>query len=296
MTTPQTIMPDQFMSTTETAASLEGFKPVSGSWLYEINSIVIVIVLFAVLMLANELSYRLGVRSRNTIQEYFDGNFRVLKTSLLGLMALLLAFTFNAAAERNHANQSLVVQESNLLYSILLESRGLPPAQAEPLMQDLARYSQARLDFFFARRDLDKVYSAIEQTKTLHSHMWDRIQHLLEAVPQNGSAQKIHDMLREEWTIYRERVSVFVFRVPDAVFFLLFLACTLGMTLLGFGSGMARRRERLGTVAFALLLCAVIYIIQELDRPRRGLFIIDQGPMLELQKSIQQELANRHAM
>ena len=126
--------------------------------------------------------------------------------------------------------------------------------------------------------------------------MWDRIQHLLEAVPQNGSAQKIHDMLREEWTIYRERVSVFVFRVPDAVFFLLFLACTLGMTLLGFGSGMARRRERLGTVAFALLLCAVIYIIQELDRPRRGLFIIDQGPMLELQKSIQQELANRHAM
>ena len=161
----------------ESITSLEEFKNVSGSWLYETNSAVIAIALFAFLVLANDLSFRLGKRSRTTIETYYDGNFRVLKSSLLGLMALLLAFTFNAANIRHETNQTLVMQESNLLYSIMLESRGLPRPEREAFLQDLARYSQVRLDFFFAGRDLDKVDAAIVNTKVIHAQMWDRIQH-----------------------------------------------------------------------------------------------------------------------
>jgi hypothetical protein len=295
MPATQTIAASQLTPTVAAAASFEGFKEMSSSWLYETNSVVIIIALFALLSLAYELSYRLGMRSRTTVTEYYDGNFRVLKSSLLGLMALLLAFTFSMAAQRHQSNQDLVMKESNLLYSVMLESRGLPQAESQTFLQHLARYSQARLDFFFAGRDLDKAYLAIKQTKAIHSQMWDEIQHLLDTEPQNLAAHKIHEMLVDEWTIYRQRVSVFENRVPDAVFLLLFLACTLGMTLLGFGSGMARRRERLGTLAFALLLCSVIYIVQDLDRPRRGLFVISQGPMLELKESIEQEVNDSRA-
>jgi hypothetical protein len=54
------------------------------------------------------------------------------------------------------------------------------------------------------------------------------------------------------------------------VFFLLFVACCLGMALIGFGFGTAQRREVFGTVLFGLLLCSTIYIVLDLDRPVAG--------------------------
>ena len=76
-------------------------------------------------------------------------------------------------------------------------------------------------------------------------------------------------------------------RVPDEVFFLLFVGCCLGMALIGFGFGMAQRREVFGTVLFGLLLCSTIYIVLDLDRPRRGLIDVSQMPMLGLKEAVQ---------
>jgi hypothetical protein len=262
------------------------------SSLYEIPSSVIVVWLFGVLMVIGEIGFRFGRRTRAKFTEYDGANLRTLQSSLLWLMGLLLAFAFSISAARHKANQELVFREANLLHAILMDARMLPAPQRDQLRQLLKQYAEARLEFFFARRDLPHVYAAVDRTAQLHSEMVDLIQTEAMRVPPPPGAQATLGRLNEEWGLLRERTGVFENRVPDQVFFLLFVGCCLGMALIGFGFGMARRREVFGTVLFGLLLCSTIYIVLDLDRPRRGLIDVSQTPMLGFKEALQNEMSS----
>ena len=205
---------------------------------------------------------------------------------------LLVAFAFSISAGRHKANQELVFREANLLHAILMDARILPAPQRGRLRQLLKQYADARLEFFFARRDLPHVYAAVDPTEQLHSEMVDLIQTEVLRVPPPPGAQATLGRLNEEWGLLRERTEVFENRVPDEVFFLLFVGCCLGMALIGFGFGMAQRREVLGTVPFGILLCSTIYVVLDLDRPRRGLIDVSQTPMLGFKEAVQSEISS----
>jgi hypothetical protein len=261
------------------------------SLLYEIPSSVIVVCLFGVLMLTADIGFRFGRRTRAKLTEYDGANLRTLQSSLLWLMGLLLAFAFSMSAARHKANQELVFREANLLHAILMDARVLPAPQRGRLRQLLKQYADARLEFFFARRDLPHVYAAVNRTAQLHSEMVDLIQTEALRVPPPLGTQATLGRLNDEWGLLRERTGVFEIRVPDEVFFLLFVACCLGMALIGFGTGMAQRRETLGTVLFGILLCSTIYVVLDLDRPRRGLIDVSQTPMLGFKEAVQSEMS-----
>jgi hypothetical protein len=262
------------------------------SSLYEIPSSVIVVCLFGVLMLMADIGFRFGRRTRAKLTDYDGANLRTLQSSLLWLMGLLLAFAFSMAAARHKANQEMVVREANLLHAILMDARMLPAPQRGQLRQLLKQYADARLEFFFAGRDLPHVYAAVDRTAQLHSEMVDLIQAEALRVPPPPGAQATLGRLNEEWGLLSERTGVFENRVPDEVFFLLFVACCLGMALIGFGFGMAQRREKVGGVLFGLLLCSTIYIVLDLDRPRRGLIDVSQAPMLGFKEAVQSEMSS----
>ena len=262
------------------------------SSLYEMPSSVIVVCLFGVLMLMADIGFRFGRRTRAKLTDYDGANLRTLQSSLLWLMGLLLAFAFSMSAARHKANQELVFREANLLHAILMDARMLPAPQRGRLRQLLKHYVDARLEFFFARRDLPHVYAAVDRTAQLHSEMVDLIQAEALRVPPPPGAQATLGRLNDEWGLLRERTGVFENRVPDEVFFLLFVACCLGMALIGFGFGMAQRREIVGSVLFGLLLCSTIYIVLDLDRPRRGLIDVSQAPMLAFKEAVQSEMSS----
>ena len=64
------------------------------------------------------------------------------------------------------------------------------------------------------------------------------------------------------------------------------------MALIGFGFGMAQRREVLGTVLFGALLCSTIYVVLDLDRPRHGLIDVSQTPMPGFKEAVQSEMSS----
>ena len=70
------------------------------------------------------------------------------------------------------------------------------------------------------------MYAAVDRTAQLHSEMVDLIQ--AEALRVPPGAQATLGRLNEEWGLLSERTGVFENRVPDEVFFLLFVACCLG--------------------------------------------------------------------
>ena len=65
--------------------------------LYTVNSAVILAILFVVVFLVVEGGYRLGRRRKIVSSDPISSQFTAIQGSLLGLISLLLGFTFSIA-------------------------------------------------------------------------------------------------------------------------------------------------------------------------------------------------------
>jgi hypothetical protein len=259
------------------------------NWLYDQGALWIIVLLLAAMILAAELAYRLGRRRHARTKDAERDAFVAIKVSLLGLLALLLAFTFSMAADRYTERQRLVLDEANVLHTLLLRASLLSESARARFQPLFRKFLDTRLEFFEVRRDLAALERAIERTEELHRQMWElaRAEALVE--PPAKGADGMLQALTEEWTIHRRRVHAFEDRVPDAVVLLLFGGTIISMAAVGFAAGYANDRGTVGRVLLGMLLAGTILVVLDLDRPRRGIFQISQEPLLHLKELLDHE-------
>ncbi|HEU4427787.1 MAG TPA: hypothetical protein VFT98_03450 [Myxococcota bacterium] len=102
--------------------------------------------------------------------------------------------------------------------------------------------------------------------------------------------------LNEVIDIQEERVNVRANRVPETVLYVLAGLSLLALTVASatYGSNGMRGRRDLHLLAFAVWL--VIWLIVDLDQPRRGWVQISQSPMHRLLASLVAEAGNGSAL
>lgn len=71
--------------------------------------------------------------------------------------------------------------------------------------------------------------------------------------------------------------------VPEVVLYLLFLVFIASGGILGYSSGLSGKRVMSPTMMVSFLIALIVFIIIDLDRPKRGLIQVNQGPMQTLQ-------------
>jgi membrane-bound inhibitor of C-type lysozyme len=132
-------------------------------------------------------------------------------------------------------------------------------------MDRLRRYVDLRLDVTSDAHDLTR------QAETLQGEMVALIGSLARQDPPSAQVDHFIETLKDIVDIHERRVSAFESFVPEAVLYLLAIAALGGAFLVGYGSGLASHRNRLSTTVYAALICLVILVIVDLDRPARGL-------------------------
>ena len=75
--------------------------------------------------------------------------------------------------------------------------------------------------------------------------------------------------------------------VPELVLFLLYGTFVLTGSLLGYAAGVAGSRVSKGSYILVSLIVVLVFIIIDLDRPRRGLIEVDQSSLVTLGKALQ---------
>jgi hypothetical protein len=75
-------------------------------------------------------------------------------------------------------------------------------------------------------------------------------------------------------------------QVPEVVLFLMLATIVLTTATLGYASGIAGHRVTLAAFILVILIALVVYLIIDLDRPRRGAIQVSHASMLSLQQSI----------
>ena len=264
-------------------------RKMKSNWLYDEGAFWVVAGLVAVMLLAFELAYWAGRRWHADTPNAGREVFVAIKVSVLGLLALLLAFAFGMAADRYAERQRLVMNEAITLHSVLLHSSLLPEPARSEFQKWFRQLVDARLAFFDARQNLVAVEEALERTEKLHSQLWGLVRNEALRNPAMPGVEGMMRSLNEEWSLHRQRVHAFENRVPEGVTLLLFGGAILALGAVGFAGGIANHRGTTGKWLLAVLLGGTIFIILDLDRPRRGVFEISQEPIMHLK-----QLLDRH--
>jgi hypothetical protein len=221
-------------------------------------------------------------RARRRDQEVEHSQESYLVGSILGLLALLLAFSFSMALDRYEERRHLVVQEANAIGTAYLRSQLLDEPHRGRLSQLLVDYTDNRIHLANSPREHNARLIAVNDQ--LLTETWAAVTAARDSALAHGISTPLLMTFNEVIDLDTERKVARQVRVPAPV--LLLLYGFLLLTALVLGYVLEDRRGRIGAAVLFILLSLYVSIIADLSRPTSGTIRESQAPMLMLQASL----------
>jgi hypothetical protein len=254
---------------------------------YHANEWVILGVSIALFLLVIEAGFRLGRRNRVSVSEHAKSQINTIQGAMLGLLALLLGFTFAMAISRYEVRKQLVLDEANAIGTTFLRAQLLPEPPRQEVSNLLRQYVEVRLRFYKAGVDPERLREAEKQAEKIHLLLWSYATALAEKDSRAVTTGLFLQSLNEVIDLYAKRLTALENHVPQIILVLLYSVALVANGLIGYGCGLGERRNFFVTLMAAMLIAVVILVIVDLDRPRRGLIRVGQERMLDLHHSLE---------
>lgn len=258
-------------------------------FMYDLSSALIAGILFASMALLIELGYHIGRRYQRSSDEQSKTYVVTIQGSLIGILALLLGFTFSLSLQRFDSRSEAVVEEANAIGTAYLRAQLLPASVREPTLKTLASYLGLRVRT--GRLSLDHAY----QRQALHDQagqqqalLWHYALQAAEEAPNPVTTGLFLQALNEMIDAYGRRDATLNRRVPETVLSLLYATFLMAGLVLGYSAGVAGHRASFATYIMVGLIVLLVFLIIDLDRPRRGLIQVSHKSLTDLEKAMAQ--------
>ena len=224
---------------------------------------------------------RVGRRIRGRLSDGERTQLYGMQASLLGLLALLLGFSFAMAETRFDLRKQLVIDESNAIGTARLRAGVIGDERAQRMQRLLDDYVAARLRGHRARDDAG-LQRAIDESVRLQRELWAGVTGLARERPQSLPVSLLMQSVNEVIDLHTKRVAAGRNHVPAPVLVMLLAVAAVTMGWVGAGVGVGQRRGAATTLVLSLLVSLVVGVIVDLDQPRGGLIRVSQTPLTEL--------------
>jgi hypothetical protein len=217
-----------------------------------------------------------------------EAAFVGMEGAVFGLMGLLIAFTFSAAASRFETKRQLLVEEINDIGTAWLRLDLLPPADQPVLREDFRRYVESRQAAFRKVRDPEAVRQILSQTQTLQSEIWSRAVRACRDDSSPAITSLVLTSMNTMFDVATSRTMAERTHQPWLISMLLFVSPLICALIAGIDCAASPHRSLVRLLGFALSLSITIFVIFDLEYPRAGLIRIDpfdQG-LVELRNSM----------
>lgn len=205
----------------------------------------------------------------------------LIPTSILGLLALLLGFTFSMAISRFEHRNILVVQEANAIGTAFLRAQTLPEPYDQRLSGMLRDYLHDRMKNM---ETFSGIYDDSPDTLKLENQMWKETRTLVRE--KNVLAVSNFVLaLNPVFDLRSEVVFAAQNHVPEAVYYLLLMIAFIGVGFLSYSKSDNGTRQK-SSYVLAVLFSLVIVFIMDLDRPGRGIIRVENVSLVRLYQSI----------
>ena len=248
-------------------------------WLFAVIS-------FVLSTLAIECGFRVGHRWQSS-QQGQDGPVGTVVGASLALLAFLLAFTFGITAARFETRKSLLLDDVNAIHTTYLRASLLREPHRTEIRQLLSEYVDIRARLIYFTQHPGELKIAISRTDEIQDALWSHATAIASADRSSEIDALFISSLNEMIDLNTKRMVIATqYHIPLLVLGVLIFVSTLTMAAVGFQFGLAGKRVVFANLVLALTFSAVLFLIRDLDNPGLGWLIVDQQPMIDLQKML----------
>ncbi len=256
-------------------------------FLYDVNGFLIAGGLLLSMWLIIEFGYRIGAPVQEQVSEDYKSHVNSITGSLLGILALLLGFTFSLSLQRYDSRCEAVVQEANAIGTTYLRSFLLPESVRGSVKEMLLKYVDLRVrtgEINLTEHELQRSYAL--DTGRMQAKLWDLAVQAAELDPSPVRTGLFIQALNDLNDNYSQRDAEMDRHVPELVLGLLYVTFVMTGMVVGYATGLSGYRASFVTHILSVLIVILVFIILDLDRPHRGLIMVSQKSMLDLQATI----------
>ena len=254
-------------------------------WLAGLSLLGLAISIFASMLIASLVGYgvrRLERRLAAGAEQTERSQESYLVGGMIGLLALLLAFSFSIALNRFDERRHLVVQEANAIGTAYLRTQLLDEPHRSRLSRLLVNYTDNRIKL--ATIPAARLDAQLAINDRLLTDIWAAVSASRESALAHGISTALLMTFNEVIDLDTERKISRTLRMPTEVLQLLFGFLILTAAVLGYV--LEDRRGRAGAAVLFLLLSLYVGVIADLNRPSSGNIRESQDAMLMLQASL----------
>lgn len=244
----------------------------------------LVVALLLLMLAANELGYRAGQRYQWSETEQSRTVSGAFKGSILGLVALLLGFSFSATTNRYEVRQRIVIDQANALGTCYQRAGMLSALSREPIRSNLRAFLVARLALSDAGAEDSTRYQ--KEIDRCLADLWLAVEDAYRREPENVRNCLIVPAANEVIDLSSTRAWANRNHLPAPVLVLLVVSVLVSCMLFGHSSGQAGRRHVGLWLASNAIFALVVYIVLDFDMPRRGLIQVDVTALVELKAGL----------
>jgi hypothetical protein len=214
------------------------------------------------------------IASKQAAKEKFPTNADRLIGALFALTAFILGFSFSMSSNRYDMRRQAMVDEANSIGTAVLRADLYPDSMRNLLRSAFQEYLEARIRFHEVGANYDSAIYYNQESGTIGLKIWSVVtnysRQTQNLVTTSQMIPAVNAMLDASTTRYASLIA----KVPEPVLYMLFFLVLMS----AFFAGYTRKNEgmdKLVSFAFCVLTVAVVYLVIDLDRERRGLITMD---------------------
>jgi len=237
--------------------------------------------LLALLFIAQEIGFRFGQHARIASKESSEpvGQVGAVQGAVLGLLGLLLGFSFAGAASRFLERQDLITAEANAIGTAFLRADMLDDPHRAALRAAIRDYHEHRVRLSTTlRQGLSPV--AIQEINDFHVRIWKAAAEGANA--KVAVAMTVLPPVNDVIDVHTLRVASGRKHLPPQIVVLLLGCSVIAMSVMGYGGGLSGRRNLILLTSLIILIATALWTTIDLDRPRSGLLQLNDAVLRDL--------------
>ncbi len=229
-----------------------------------------------------ELGFRLGPSSNPKRKK--SSQIVTLQAAILGLLALVLSFTYSFVSSRLEDRKTALVSEANAIGTAYLRAEFAPEPLSEQLRSILRAYARSRVVPSQTARSRERLSRAIAQSLSIQEQLWPALMNIMKHSQAGPKETLLAQAINEVIDLHTVRIRVAFDKLPGIVLVMMLFIAGLGMFITGYA---AEEASRWPSMALAVLLAFIMYIIVDMDRSNTGFVRVSQQPLEQVIVSMQ---------
>jgi hypothetical protein len=231
-----------------------------------------------------EIGFRYGETQQGKPNKAQMAQVRAIMGASLGLLAFMLAFSFNMAQRHYEQRTQAYMMEVSAIDSAFRGADLIKQDERAAAKDLLRQFAKLRLKTSEAARaaDMTVLVELIRESEKIHDLLWSIAESSMEGAENGEDTGIFASAVLAMINAHDARLqNAFFSRVSPIIWFTLYFMAILSMVVMGYQAGLTGTRSSLATWTLAIAFSAVMTLITDLDRPNMTLFQLNQQLIVE---------------